>query len=34
MLDDNPFAAATFPAGITALTRLKLLYARAVRAAQ
>ena len=33
-LGNNPFAAATFPAGITALTRLESLYARAVRAAQ
>jgi hypothetical protein len=33
-LGNNPFAAATFPAGIMALTRLKSLYARAVRAAQ
>jgi hypothetical protein len=33
-LGNNPFAAATFPAGITVLTRLESLYARAVRAAQ
>jgi hypothetical protein len=29
-LGNNPFAAAIFPAGIVALTRLKYLYARAV----
>ncbi len=33
-LGNNPFAAATLPACITALTRLESLYARAVRAAR
>jgi hypothetical protein len=33
VLGNNPFAAATLPAFITALTRLAFLYARAVPAA-
>jgi hypothetical protein len=33
-LGNNPFAAATFPVGITALTRLESLYACTVFAAQ
>jgi hypothetical protein len=34
VLGNNLFAAATFPAFITALTRLESLYARTVRAVQ